>query len=84
MLGAVNGRWTDPVLAFPPEFRKIIYTTSAIESLNYQLRKIIKNRGTFVPALPRPPRPLPRLENQDHLHRQLDKLTAASSAGADG
>jgi putative transposase len=36
-----------PFLAFPPEARKIIYTTSAIESLNYQLRKIIKNRGHF-------------------------------------
>ena len=36
-----------PFLAFPPEIRKIIYTTNAIESLNYQLRKIIKNRGHF-------------------------------------
>jgi putative transposase len=27
--------------------RRIIYTTNAIESLNYQLRKIIKNRGHF-------------------------------------
>ncbi len=27
--------------------RKVIYTTNAIESLNYQLRKIIKNRGHF-------------------------------------
>jgi len=36
-----------PYLAFPPEVRKIIYTTNAIESLNYQLRKIIKNRGHF-------------------------------------
>jgi putative transposase len=36
-----------PFLAFPPELRKIIYTTNAIESLNYQLRKIIKNRGHF-------------------------------------
>ena len=34
-------------LAFPPEVRRIIYTTNAIESLNYQLRKIIKNRGHF-------------------------------------
>ena len=25
----------------------MIYTTNAIESLNYQLRKIIKNRGHF-------------------------------------
>lgn len=36
-----------PFLAFPPEVRKIIYTTNAIESLNYQLRKITKNRGHF-------------------------------------
>jgi putative transposase len=36
-----------PFLAFPPEVRKIIYTTNSIESLNHQLRKIIKNRGHF-------------------------------------
>jgi putative transposase len=36
-----------PFLAFPPDVRKIIYTTNAIESLNYQLRKVIKNRGHF-------------------------------------
>jgi putative transposase len=36
-----------PFLEFPPELRKIIYTTNAIESLNYQLRKVIKNRGHF-------------------------------------
>jgi putative transposase len=36
-----------PFLEFPPAVRKIIYTTNAIESLNFQLRKIIKNRGHF-------------------------------------
>jgi putative transposase len=36
-----------PFLAFPPEVRRIIYTTNSIESLNFQLRKIIKNRGHF-------------------------------------
>jgi putative transposase len=36
-----------PFLAFPPELRKIISTTNSIESLNFQLRKIIKNRGHF-------------------------------------
>lgn len=36
-----------PFLAFPPELRKVIYTTNAIESLNFQLRKVIKNRGHF-------------------------------------
>ena len=36
-----------PFLAFPPSVRKVIYTTNSIESLNYQCRKIIKNRGHF-------------------------------------
>ncbi len=40
------GRFT-PFLAFPPMLRRVIYTTNAIESLNYQLRKIIENRGHF-------------------------------------
>jgi len=36
-----------PFLAFPPEIRKVIYTTNQIESINYQLRKVTKNRGHF-------------------------------------
>lgn len=36
-----------PFLAFGPALRKVIYTTNSIESLNYQMRKIIKNRGHF-------------------------------------
>lgn len=32
---------------YPPDIRKVIYTTNAIESLNHQLRKTIKNRGAF-------------------------------------
>ena len=36
-----------PFLVFPPALRRVIYTTNSIESLNYQLRKIIKNRGHF-------------------------------------
>jgi putative transposase len=36
-----------PFLAFPPEIRKVIYTTNQIESINYQLRKVSKNRGHF-------------------------------------
>ncbi len=32
---------------YPPEIRIIIYTTNAIESLNYSLRKVVKNRGSF-------------------------------------
>ena len=36
-----------PFVAFPPNIRKVIYTTNAIESVNAQLRKIIKTRGHF-------------------------------------
>jgi len=36
-----------PFLEFHPAIRKVIYTTNAIESINFQLRKITKNRGHF-------------------------------------
>lgn len=32
---------------YPPAIRKAVYTTNAIESLNYSLRKLLKNRGAF-------------------------------------
>lgn len=32
---------------YPPEIRKVIYTTNAIESVNMGLRKLSKNRGSF-------------------------------------
>ena len=36
-----------PFFAFPAEIRKVIYTTNVIESVNRQIRKIIKNKGVF-------------------------------------
>jgi len=36
-----------PFLAFPPDVRRIVYTTNTIEALNRQIRKIIKTRGHF-------------------------------------
>jgi len=36
-----------PFLAFDPEIRKIIYTTNMIESINFQIRKVTKARGSF-------------------------------------
>jgi transposase-like protein len=33
---------------YPPEIRRAIYTTNAIESLNYQLRKVTRNRLSFI------------------------------------
>ncbi len=36
-----------PLFSYPPEIRKAIYTTNAIESVNMSLRKVTKNRGSF-------------------------------------
>ena len=36
-----------PFFAFPPDIRRVIYTTYSIESIHSQLRKIIKSRGHF-------------------------------------
>ncbi len=42
-------RWEQviPFFAFGPDIRRAIYTTNAIESLNRQLRKVIKTKGHF-------------------------------------
>jgi len=51
--GAIHPMWVRhwdqviPFFAFPPDIRKVIYTTNAVESLNMSLRKIIKTRGSF-------------------------------------
>jgi len=49
VVGAWRRAWDKviPFFAFPPEVRRVIYTTNAIESVNAQLRKIIKTRGHF-------------------------------------
>ena len=41
--------WTHviPFFAFPPEVWRMVYTTNALESVNAQVRKIIKTRGHF-------------------------------------
>ncbi len=50
---AIGKLWKDnwdrvtPFFDFPPEVRKMIYTTNAVESLHMSLRKIIKTRGSF-------------------------------------
>jgi len=36
-----------PFFDYPPDIRKVIYTTNAIESLNRSLRKVIKTKGAF-------------------------------------
>lgn len=39
--------YVTPAFAYPPEIRRILTTTNAIESLHSQLRKIIKSRSHF-------------------------------------
>jgi hypothetical protein len=36
-----------PFFAHPPEIRKVIYTTNAVESINAAIRKVTKKRGAF-------------------------------------
>jgi putative transposase len=49
MVAAWERAWDNfvPFLVFDSAIRKVIYTTNAIESVNFQLRKITKNRGHF-------------------------------------
>ena len=41
-----------PFLAFPPEVRRVIYTTNLIDSMNARLRKVTRNRGQFPTEQP--------------------------------
>jgi len=44
-----RARWKEviPFLAYPREVRRVLYTTNAIESLNFQLRKVLRTKGLF-------------------------------------
>lgn len=42
-----NGERLCVFFAYPPEIRRVIYTTNAIESTNMGVRKVIKTRGSF-------------------------------------
>jgi putative transposase len=44
-----RSRWNEvvPFLAYPREIRRILYTTNAIESLNAQLRRVLRPKGNF-------------------------------------
>jgi len=49
VVAAWRRAWTlvIPFFAFPPDIRRVIYTTNALESVHARLRKIIKTRGHF-------------------------------------
>jgi putative transposase len=44
-----RARWANviPFFGYPPEIRKVIYTTNAVESINAAIRKVTKKRGAF-------------------------------------
>ena len=45
-----RANWTElsTMFKYPPEIRKLIYTTNAIENFNRQLRKVTKTKSAFV------------------------------------
>ena len=43
----LNWERLTPFMSYPPEIRRVIYTTNVIESVNSSLRKVLKNRGSF-------------------------------------
>ena len=47
-----RSRWEQviPFFAYPPEIRKVVYTTNAIESINASIRKVTSKRGAFPTA----------------------------------
>ena len=49
MIGSWESSWNEfiPFLEFPPELRRIVYTTNAIESLNARFRRAVRHRGHF-------------------------------------
>jgi putative transposase len=49
MIASWERAWDEfvPFLAFPPELRKLVYTTNAIESLNARFRRATRQRGHF-------------------------------------
>lgn len=44
-----ENNWEDlaTMVAYPPDIRRLIYTTNTVEGYNRQLRKVIKTKGSF-------------------------------------
>ena len=49
MINGWRSVWNEfvPFLEYPPELRKVVYTTNAIESLNARFRRAVRHRGHF-------------------------------------
>ena len=69
-----------PFFAFPPEVRRVIYTTNALESVHARVRKIIKTRGHFPD---RRSRDQADLAGAAQHHRRLGPARDALESGAE-
>ena len=49
MIRSWRNAWDEftPFLEFPPELRRLVYTTNAVESLNARFRRAVRHRGHF-------------------------------------
>ena len=49
MIASWENSWNEfvPFLEFPPELRRVVYTTNSIESLNARFRRAVRHRGHF-------------------------------------
>ena len=64
-----------PFLDLPADIRRVVYTTNAIESMNYQLRKVTKTRGQFLGRRGRIQAALPRDQPHRGTHHQQRRHT---------
>lgn len=84
MISSWENSWAEfvPFLEFPPELRRIVYTTNAIESLNARFRRAVRHRGHFpteqagwiqrVSAVPRSHVPKEKQGEHDRPNQQLE------------
>ena len=70
-----------PFLQFPPMLRRVACTTNSIESLNYQLRKVSRNRPSpnSPPHTPNAWNHTSKKQKISPIHKQFDKLMSNRS-----
>ncbi len=80
MIRSWRNSWDEfvPFLEFPPELRRVVYTTNAIESLNARFRRAVRHRGHFPQRTSRHESPLPcrhrPTQEPNQPHRQDQRL----------
>ena len=68
MIRAWENSWEEftPFLEVPPELRRVVYTTNAVESLNARFRRAVRHRGHSPQRASRDEGPLPCRHHQAH------------------